>query len=117
MPALELGVFVCRALGRRLGAVEKRKTTFDFAEVAVVECVGMDLHEKSQGVQGKENLGGPGPAQHERPVDPEYQPPSFKQALEDYPTSPPPKKPTSPEQLLQRQDEHTADHHGQITQP
>lgn len=36
--------------------------------MSVVECVGVNLHEEGQGVEGKENLRRPGPAPHERPT-------------------------------------------------
>lgn len=54
--------------GFRIGLVEIGKTTLGFAQVAVVEGVGMHFHEKREGVEHEEDLSGPGPLEHEGPA-------------------------------------------------
>ena len=60
--------------GGVLRVVKSGETVFGCAEVAVVEGVGMHLHEHHDAMKCEKDLGGPGPAEHERPVDPQSKP-------------------------------------------
>lgn len=60
--------------GGVLRIVKSGETVFGCAEMTVVERVRMHLHEHHDTMEREEDLGGPGPAKHERPVDPQSKP-------------------------------------------
>lgn len=73
-----------------LRIVQRGKTMFGRAEMAVVESVRMHLHQHHNGVKGEKDLGRPGPGKQERPVDPQGQPGCLIYALDHHSTLFPP---------------------------
>lgn len=61
------------------------QASLGLAEVAVVEGVGVHLHQKGQGVEGEKDLRRPRPAEQERPFHPKHEPHRLVYALDPDP--------------------------------
>lgn len=99
------------------GLVEVSQTILGFTQVAVVKGIRMHLHEEGQSVEGEVNLGGPGPLEQERPLDPKHQPQDLKDALDpDAGLAPTEPAGLSADELLNGEAEGSGADHGGIAQ-